>query len=82
MTSIATIIDVSERIDVPGNATIQLSAMGNVAGIRLSDGRLVRPWVTWEIEEADGTHRELAHDELVGLGFEPTLEGSIGIELV
>lgn len=81
MTSITAVVDVCERTGVPGSASIYITPIGTIGGIRLADGRLVRPWMTWELEEVDGTHRDLTHDDLVALGFEPTLEKAIGIEL-
>lgn len=81
MTIINAIIDVSEHIGAPGTASIHITPVGGIGGIRLKDGRLARPWITWEIEEPDGSHRDLEHDELVALGFAPTLDKTIGIEL-
>lgn len=81
MTTITAIIDVREHTGVPGNATIKLTPIGTIGGIRLADGRHVRPWITWELEEADGTHRDLTFDELSELGFVPTLDKTIAIEL-
>jgi len=81
MSIITAIIDVREHTGVPGNATIELTPIGTIGGIRLADGRRVRPWITWELEEADGTHRDLTFDELSELGFVPTLDKTIAIEL-
>lgn len=81
MTTITAIVEVSEHTGVPGSASIDMTPVGTIGGIRLGDGRLVRPWITWEIEEADGSHRDLDHEELVELGFAPTLDKTIGIEL-
>ena len=81
MSIITAIIDVRENTGVPGNATIELTTIGTIGGIKLADGRRVRPWITWELEEADGTHRDLTFDELSDLGFVPTLDKTIAIEL-
>lgn len=81
MTIVTAIVEVREHTGVPGSATIELTAIGTIGGIKLADGRVVRPWITWEIEEADGTHRDLAFDELSALGFVPTLDKTIGIAI-
>jgi len=81
MTIITAIIDVCEHTGVPGDASIDITPIGTIGGIKLADGRLVRPWITWEIEETDGTHRDLTFDELSALGFVPTLDKTIGIEI-
>lgn len=47
---------------------------------KVAEGRLVRPWITWEIEDAGENHRELDHDDLLALGFQPTLETAIAID--
>ncbi|MGB3472105.1 MAG: hypothetical protein WBA51_14900 [Erythrobacter sp.] len=81
MTTITAIIDVREHTAVPGNASIELTPIGTIGGIKLADGRLVRPWLNWEIEDFDGTHRDLTFDELSELGFVPTLDKTIAIEI-
>ena len=81
MSIITAIIDVSEHTGVPGNATIEITPIGTIGGIKLADGRVLRPWITWEIEETDGTHRDLTFDELSELGFVPTLDKTIAIVL-
>ena len=81
MSIITAIVDVSEHTGVPGDASIDITPIGTIGGIKLADGRLVRPRLTWEIEETDGTHRDLTFDELSALGFVPTLDKTIGIEI-
>ena len=81
MTIVTAIVDVTEHTGVPGNATIEITPIGTIGGIKLADGRVVRPWITWEIQEADGTNRDLTFDELSALGFVPTLDKTIGIEI-
>lgn len=81
MTIITAIVDVTEHTGVPGDASIEITPVGTIGGIKLADGRLVRPWITWEIQEADGTNRDLTFDELSALGFVPTLDKTIGIAL-
>ena len=46
MSIITAIIDVREHTGVPGNATIELTPIGTIGGIRLADGRRVRA-VAW-----------------------------------
>ena len=81
MTHVPAEVGVTDIIDIPANAEIHLTSIGNICGLKLADGRLARPWIVWEIEEADGTHRELSHDDLVALGFQPSLETTITIEV-
>lgn len=81
MTIVTAIVDVTEHTGVPGNATIEITPIGTIGGIKLADGRVVRPWITWEIQEADGTNRDLTFDELSALGFVPTLDKTIGIAI-
>ncbi len=64
-------ITVAELVDLPASAFIALSPNGDQCGVRLADRRLVRPWITWEIEDADGDHRDLTYEELTALGFLP-----------
>lgn len=73
-------VSVTDVIGIPATATIAHSPNGNTCGLRLADGRLVRPWITWEIEDAGENHRELDHDDLLALGFQPTLETAIAID--
>ena len=73
-------VTVTDRIEIPGDAAKAFAPIGSLCGLRLADGRLVRPWITWEIEEIDGSHRELTHDDLLALGFQPSLETAISIE--
>jgi hypothetical protein len=46
MTIITALAEVSEHTGVPGSAAIELTAIGTTGGIKLADGRLVRPWIT------------------------------------
>ena len=48
-------VSVTDVIGIPATATIAHSPNGNICGLRLADGRLVRPWITWEIEDAGET---------------------------
>ena len=73
-------VTVTDLIGIPNDADEAFTPIGSLCGLRLADGRLVRPWITWEIEEADGSHRELTHDDLLALGFQPSLETAISIE--
>lgn len=51
MTIVTAIVDVSEQTGGPDTASIDINTVGTIGGIRLKEGRLVRPWITWEIEE-------------------------------
>jgi len=72
-------ITVMERIDVPDDAVLEYASTGNACGIRLADGRVVKPWIALEIEEDDDAH-DMTSDEIraIGidrdLGFERTLD--------
>ncbi len=81
MTHFSAEVGVTDLIEIPASAKIQFAPLGNICGLRLEDGRLLRPWIVWEIEEADGTQRDLSHDDLLVLGFQPSLETSITIEI-
>ncbi len=63
-------VTVSEVIEIPEGAEVDYSPIGAVCGIRMADGRVVKPWITYEIEE-DGQAADLTHDELQALGFDP-----------
>ena len=41
MTIITAIVDVRKHTGVPGNATIELTPIGTIGGIKLADGRRV-----------------------------------------
>lgn len=62
-------ITVSEIIEVPEGAEIAYAPTGLVSGIRLADGRVLKPWITYELEE-DGEASDLGHDELTALGLD------------
>ena len=73
-------VTVTDRIEIPKDADKAFAPIGSLCGLRLADGRLLRPWITWEIEEADGSHHVLTHDDLMALGFQPHLETTISID--
>lgn len=68
-------IEIATRITVPDGTTVETApTTGVVIGFRLPCGRVVRPWVTYEIEEEGAgdemTCRDLGHDELDALGID------------
>lgn len=67
-------------MDVPATAGIALTAIGIQCGMRLADGRLVRPWLIWEIEDANGDHRDMTTDELSMLGLMLGIDITVLIE--
>ena len=81
MTQTPATITVSDRVEIPAEAITYVSPIGTVCGLTLRDGRLVRPWITWEIEETGGPYRDLTFDELLALGFQPGLETTITIDV-
>lgn len=60
-------ITLTETIEIPDDAEISTAPAGAINGFMLSDGRLVRPWIVYEIEEEDGSVRDLGTDELQSL---------------
>ena len=66
-------VTVSEIIEVPDDAEIEYAPTGAACGIRLADGRIVKPWLTYEMEE-DGEASDLSNDELQALGFDPGVD--------
>ena len=67
-------ITVSEKIALPEGSTIAYAESGAISGYRLPDGRLIRPWISYEIEEEDGDNQDLSYDELLALGIETGLD--------
>lgn len=74
-------ITVTERIEFPDDAEIEYAPTGVASGVRLSDGRLVKPWVALELETEDGSDaHDMSGDEVEALGlgrdidFERTIE--------
>lgn len=60
-------VEVTETVDIPDDAEIAIAPTGAVQGFRLADGRLIRAWIAYEIEEEDGTCRNLTYDEMCAL---------------
>lgn len=67
-------VTVTERLEIPDDAEIAYAPTGVVSGFRLKDGRIVKPWVSYEIEEDDETNHDLSHDEMQALGIEAGLD--------
>lgn len=68
-------IEIATKITVPDGTVVETaSATAGVIGLRLPCGRLVRPWVSYEIEEEgaddDMTYRDLSPDEMTALGID------------
>lgn len=74
------IVTVTERPDVPANAASDFASTGALRGLRLADGRLIRPWIVWEVEESGGEYQELSHDDLLALGSQPSIETIVEID--
>lgn len=66
-------VTMSEIIEIPDDAEIEYAPTGVVSGIRLADGRTLKPWITYEIEE-DEEASDLSHDELIALGVDQGLD--------
>lgn len=62
-------ISVKMRIEIPDGSEIETGATGLVIGFRMPCGRLIRPWVSYEIEE-DDDYRDLGYEELMSLGID------------
>ena len=61
-------ITLMTRIAIPDGSAVELSKLsGEAIGFRLPCGRIVRPWVSLEIEEDDP--HDLAPAELDALGI-------------
>ena len=71
---------VTETLNVPAGTTIDIAPSGQVGGLRLPDGRLLRSWVMYEVEEADGSCVELSYDEMCDLDFDPGIEFTRDVE--
>lgn len=54
-------ITLVEEIEVPDHVSIETNEHGVTTGLRLKDGRLIRPWVGYEIEPVDGGYNETIH---------------------
>lgn len=74
-------ITVTERIEIPDDAEIEYAPTGVASGVRLKDGRLVKPWIALELQaEDDGEAHDMSWDETEALGigrdmeFERTIE--------
>lgn len=69
-------ITLVQTIDIPDDAEIARGPTGAVIGVQLADGRIVRPWISHEIEEDGGeAYRDLSYDELQALDFD--VEGDL-----
>jgi hypothetical protein len=66
-------ITVSEMVEVPDDAEILHAPTGVVSGLRLADGRVVKPWLSYEMEEGDDAS-DLSHDEMLALGIDVGLD--------
>lgn len=74
-------ITVRERIDVPDDASLEYAATGFACGIRLADGRIVKPWIALEIEEDDEGH-DMTSDELRAIGIDRDLDFERTLDVV
>lgn len=76
-------ITVTERIQVPDDAEINIAPSGMASGIRLADGRIVKPWICYELEtqiDGEDEHHDMDPDELSSIGFETNIEMERTIE--
>ena len=69
-----------EDVEVPDGSEIHCGPTGMVAGFRLPSGELVRPWITYEIEDHDGETRDLEQEELAALGIVDGEDGQRQVE--
>lgn len=68
MTTIS--ISMRQTVTVPDGAVVEVSPSGETTGIRLGDGRLVKPWMTLELHDGRGNTSDLGCDELEALDIE------------
>lgn len=67
-------VTLQEKVSFPDGSTIEYAVTGNVSGVRLKDGRLVKPWICYEIEEDDGSTHDLRQDEMTALDIDAGLD--------
>jgi len=64
-------ITIEATIDAPDKAEEILAHNNTVVGFKLSDGRLLKPWITWELEDPTiDRSGDVSADVLSALGFE------------
>ncbi len=74
-------IDVSEIIEAPAGSKLHIAPVGTAAGFELPDGRIIKPWIVYEIEEGDSC-RNLTHDEMLALGITQDIDFQRNVEEV
>lgn len=74
-------INVSEIIEVPAGTTIHVAPTGVTPGFELPDGRVIKVWISYEIEEGNSC-RDLTYDELSALGITQGLDVERHVEEV
>lgn len=62
-------ITLTTRITIPDGSVIETGPTGAIIGFRMPCDRLVRPWISLEIEE-DDDNRDLGYDEQMALGID------------
>ena len=77
-------VSVSEEIMVPEGCKIELAPTGAVSGIRLPNGKLLKPWVTYELHDdaADDDPVDQTYDDLCALGVMSGLEYRREVEVL
>ncbi|MBS7671408.1 hypothetical protein [Croceicoccus gelatinilyticus] len=62
-------VTISDEIHVPEGSEIQYGRDGNGIAIKLPDGKVIKPWITWELQEDEtGDARDLTYDQMTELG--------------
>lgn len=68
-------VTLSEVVEAPEGTEIVVAApTGNVMGFRLPDGKIIRAWICYELEDEKGEHHDLTASDMNDLGFDTDIE--------